>query len=105
MQNACRLPYLPIGAFLKVSGDLLGLLHGCCTDVTSLASVQGAGRSLFAQPPGAPLCELRVRGVPQSQRSVSPAEAKAGAGEDGIPDCKVRSNNCEDAPSVMCTLR
>jgi hypothetical protein len=33
VQNACKLPYLPIGAFLKVSGDLLGLLHGCCTDV------------------------------------------------------------------------
>jgi hypothetical protein len=32
LQNACKLPYLPIGAFLKVSGDLLGLLHGCRTD-------------------------------------------------------------------------
>src|SRR5215207_9835607 len=68
------------------------------------ASVQGPGRSLFVQPPGAPLCELRVRSVPQSQRSVWPAEAKAGAGEDGIPDCKVCSSNSEDAPSVTCTL-
>ena len=81
---------------------------GCCMVAAPMlwfASVQGPGRSLFAQPPGAPLCELRVRSVPQSQRSVSPAEAKAGAGEDGIPDCKVCSNNCEDAPSVICTLR
>jgi hypothetical protein len=31
LQNSCKLPYLLIGAFLKVSGDLLRLLHGCCT--------------------------------------------------------------------------
>ena len=31
LQNACKSPYLLYGAVLKVSGDLLGLLHGCCT--------------------------------------------------------------------------
>jgi hypothetical protein len=31
LQNRCKSPYFLIGAFLKVSGDLLGLLHGCCT--------------------------------------------------------------------------
>src|SRR5215218_10667360 len=61
------------------------------------ASLRGPGRSLFVQPPGGPLCELRVRSVPQSQRSVSPAEGEAGAGKDGIPDCKECSSNCEDA--------
>ena len=32
LQNACKSPYLLVGAFLKVSGYLLRLLHGCCTD-------------------------------------------------------------------------
>jgi hypothetical protein len=31
LQKLCKWSYLLIGAFLKVSGDLLGLLHGCCT--------------------------------------------------------------------------
>jgi hypothetical protein len=81
---------------------------GCCTVAAPMlwfASVQGPGRSLFAQPPGAPLCELRVRSVPQNQRTVSPAEGEAGAGEIRISDCKVCSNKCEDTPSVICTLR
>ena len=104
MQNACKLPYLTIGAFLKVSGDLLGLLHGCCTDVTSLASAQGPGRSLFDQPPGAPLCELRVRNVPRGLQSMSPAEGEVSADEDCILNCKECSSNAEDVPSVICTL-
>jgi hypothetical protein len=35
LQNTCKTPYLLIGTFLKVSGDSLGLLHGCCTRVPS----------------------------------------------------------------------
>src|SRR5829696_5487702 len=31
LQNACKSSCFPIDAFLKVSGYLLGLLHGCCT--------------------------------------------------------------------------
>ena len=64
MQNACKLPYLPIGAFLKVSGGLLGLLH---RRLPLLPPHKVRGRSLSDQPPGAPLCELRVMNVPRGQ--------------------------------------
>src|SRR5215217_1299550 len=33
LQNSCKSPYLLFGALLKVSGYLLGLLHGCCTSL------------------------------------------------------------------------
>jgi hypothetical protein len=32
LQNSCKFTYFCIGAFLGFCGDLLGLLHGCCTD-------------------------------------------------------------------------
>jgi hypothetical protein len=34
MQNCCKSTYLCVGAFPGISGDSLGLLDGCCTDVT-----------------------------------------------------------------------
>ena len=34
MQNCCKSTYLVHIDFLGISGDSLGLLHGCCTDVT-----------------------------------------------------------------------
>src|SRR5215217_6852206 len=69
------------------------------------ASAQCPVRSLFDQPPGAPLCELRVRSVPRGQQSMSPsAEGEAGASEDCIRNCKECSSNRENAPSVTCTL-
>src|SRR5829696_3269029 len=70
------------------------------------ASAKCPVRSLFDQPPRAPLCELRVRSVLRGQQSMSPsAEDEAGASEDCIRNCKECSKNCEDTPSVTCTLR
>jgi hypothetical protein len=31
LQNSCNWSYLIYDAFLDLSGDSLGLLHGCCT--------------------------------------------------------------------------
>jgi hypothetical protein len=31
MQNYCKSAYLCVSAFPGISGDSLGLLHGCCT--------------------------------------------------------------------------
>src|SRR5215218_936689 len=31
LQNACKWQYFCVDAFPSISGDLLGLLHGCCT--------------------------------------------------------------------------
>jgi hypothetical protein len=31
LQNPCKQPYSRVKAFHSISGDLLGLLHGCCT--------------------------------------------------------------------------
>ena len=33
LQNSCKQLYSCVDAFPSISGDLLGLLHGCCTDV------------------------------------------------------------------------
>ena len=35
LQNCCKCKYLAYYAFPKLSGDLLGLLHGCCTKLES----------------------------------------------------------------------
>jgi hypothetical protein len=96
-QHICALAHFP--AFQEIHS-------GCCTvaaQMSGFASAQGPGRSLFAQPPGARLCKLRVRSVPRGPQSMSPS-ANGEAGEDCIPDCKECSSNCEDALSVTCTL-
>jgi hypothetical protein len=36
VQNACKWQHSDDGAFLSISGDLLGLLHGCCTEMLRL---------------------------------------------------------------------
>jgi hypothetical protein len=81
---------------------------GCCTVAAPMlrfAYAQCPVRSLFDQPPQAPSYELRVRSVPRGQQLMSPsAEDEAGAREDCIRNCREYSSNCEDAPSVTCTL-
>src|SRR3712207_8926858 len=38
LQNACKTAYLVYDAFANISGDLLGLLHGCCTTARAYRS-------------------------------------------------------------------
>src|SRR5215208_6816072 len=95
---------LCLDVFLNLSGYLLGLLHGCCTDVTVCIRTR-SGMIVIRPAAWSPLCEFRVRSVPRGQQSMSPsAKGEVGANEDRIPDCKECSSNCEDAPSVTCTL-
>jgi hypothetical protein len=101
VQNACKLPYLPIGAFLKVSRDLLGLLH----------------RRLPLLPPQmvredryptsrleAPYASFVLGTFPAAKQSMSPAEDEASADEDCILNCKECPSNAEVVLSVICTL-
>jgi hypothetical protein len=103
MQNACKLPYLSIGAFLKVSGELLGLLHGCCTDVT--VCIRTRSRMIVIRP-AAWSSLMRASSWERSPMSpVDVAARRRRSGADRIPYCKECSSNFEDAPSVICTLR
>jgi hypothetical protein len=43
MQKCWKSLHFYVGAFLSISEELLGLLHGCCTEVAALASAQGPG--------------------------------------------------------------
>jgi hypothetical protein len=43
LQNSCKQGNFVYDAFLNISGYLLGLLHGCCTNVAALASARSLG--------------------------------------------------------------
>jgi hypothetical protein len=48
VSGACKIPaktpYLHVGTFLKISGYVLRLLHGCCTDTVRREIVSLGGK-------------------------------------------------------------
>ncbi len=99
MQNACKYQHSDDGTLLDISGDLLGLLHGCCT-------VPTASSQAFAPEPAGPSAPVvRVLGgghlegedLPEGARrgiAVRPESAQAFLSSFG-PKGSVSS--CEDA--------
>ena len=58
MQNTCKWQHSDEGTFLSISGDLFGLLHGCCTDGKACTRTRSGmiaigleGRDLTKDPP------------------------------------------------------
>jgi hypothetical protein len=47
VQNACKLSCFRVDTFPSISGDLLGLLHGCCT---CLGNKRKANRAALRYP-------------------------------------------------------